>query len=204
VQTQAGELSLSTGDLMPDEKPQPETAPVPDKKKRELPEAFKAQIIKPGECKNPLGRPPGTKATRGKRLSKFSQAWGQADAPDDWFGESLKEMKKQGLTVDELIIIRIKWCLAFNVKYQNPALFKEMIDRAEGKIPLRVLTKPGDDGDDDDLEQMTSEQLEAYIADLDRRAKLTALREASKQPQLEEQTAVAMEPMPPPEEPHVG
>lgn len=186
---------------MPDETPQPETAPAPEKKKRELPEAFKAQIIKPGECKNPLGRPPGTKATRGKRLSKFSQAWGQADAPDDWFGDSLKEMKKQGLTIDELIIIRIKWCLAFNVKYQNPALFKEMIDRAEGKIPLRVLTKPGDDGDDDDLEQMTSEQLEAYIADLDRRAKLTAAREAAKAepPQLTENVAPA-----PAEEPHVG
>jgi hypothetical protein len=161
---------------------------------------MEAKIIKPGEVRNPLGRPPGVKSVRSKLLSKYSQLWGRADAPDDWIGDSLKLMKKQGLTIDELIVIRVKYCLATNTKYQNPALLKEMMDRAEGKIPLRVLTKPGEDGDLDDLDALTDEELKAYVESIDRRAKLAAAREeavkAAEPAQLPENV--------PPQEPHAG
>jgi hypothetical protein len=114
---------------MPDDSLQ--SAPASAEKKHKLTPAMEAKIIKPGEVRNPLGRPPGVKSVRSKLLSKYSQLWGRADAPDDWIGDSLKLMKKQGLTIDELIVIRVKYCLATNTKYQNPALLKEMMDRAE-------------------------------------------------------------------------
>jgi hypothetical protein len=171
---------------MRDETPIPET-PTPAKK---LPQAFVDNMIKPGEQRNPLGRPPGVKNASSKVLAKLSQIWGRAEAPDDWFGPALALVKKAGMTIDELIMLRVKWCLATNTKYQNPALYKEERDRREGKIPLRVLTKPGDDGDVDDFEQLTNEELKAYVDDMDRRARLVAAREESKrsteQPQLAE------------------
>ena len=49
------------------------------------------------------------------------------------------------MTLDELIIIRMKYCHANNIKYQNTALLKEMYDRDEGKIPLRVLNHPAEE-----------------------------------------------------------
>jgi hypothetical protein len=161
---------------MRDETPKLET-PTPAKK---LPQAFVDNMIKPGEQRNPLGRPPGVKNASSKVLAKLSQIWGRAEAPDTWFTDGLATMKKAGMTVDELIMLRVKYCLAANIKYQNPALYKEERDRREGKIPLRVLTKPGDDGDGDDFEEMNNEQLKAYLNDLDRRARLAAAREESK------------------------
>jgi hypothetical protein len=158
---------------MPDEiKPEPQPVVAVVKKDTRF---------KPGQSGNPLGRTPGSKAQKSKILSRFSRLWGAADAPDDWFGDSLKLMKKTGLTIDELIVIRMKYCLAANVKYQNPALVKEMLDRYEGKIPLTVRSH-GEDGNDD-FEEVSDEQLEAYIKNLDDRA-----RAAHSQKQLPEDT----------------
>jgi hypothetical protein len=183
---------------MPDESSQ--SAPASSEKKHKLTPAMEAKIIKPGEVRNPLGRPAGVKSVRSKLLSKYSQLWGRADAPDDWIGDSLKLMKKKGLTIDELIVIRVKYCLATNTKYQNPALLKEIMDRAEGKIPLRVLTKPGEDGDLDELDALTDEELKAYVESIDRRAKLAAVREeaikAAEPAQLPENVPL--------QEPHAG
>ena len=161
---------------MPDKTPKPEIS-APAKK---LPQAFVDNMIKPGEQRNPLGRPPGVKNASSKVLAKLSQIWGRAEAPDTWFTDGLATMKKAGMTVDELIMLRVKYCLAANIKYQNPALYKEERDRREGKIPLRVLTKPGDDGDVDNFEQLSQEELRAYMEDMDRRAQLAAAREEAK------------------------
>jgi hypothetical protein len=143
----------------------------------ETPKPKGDHLFKPGQSGNPLGRPPGVKSAKSKRLSMFGQIWGRAEAPDDWFTDSLKLMKKQGMTVDELVMLRVKWCLATNTKYQNTGLLKDMTDRAEGKIPLRVLHKDGEDGYEDDLDILTDEELRAYVASMERRAALAAAKE---------------------------
>lgn len=51
-------------------------------------------------------------------------------------------------------------------------LLKEIYDRNEGKIPLRALSRPGEDGDLDELDDLTNEELAPYIEDVDRRAKI--------------------------------
>ena len=44
-------------------------------KKHKLPPACEANKIKPGEVRNSLGRPPGTKNLRSNLLSKLGQVW---------------------------------------------------------------------------------------------------------------------------------
>jgi hypothetical protein len=149
----------------------PEAKPKTAKQQAHIDAVLKPRAFKPGQSGNPLGRPPGLKSVTSKRMSKFSQMWGRADAPDDWFGEGLAFAKKQGLTVDELIVIRAKWCLAMNVQFKNTSLLKEFFDRSEGKIPLRVLHKPGEEGADD-FEELSNQELNAMIEDVDRRARL--------------------------------
>jgi hypothetical protein len=137
-------------------------------------------LFKPGQSGNPLGRPPGVKSRTSKRLSLFGQIWGRAEASDDWFTDSLVTMKKMGMTVDELIALRVRWCLATNTKFQNAGLLKEVMDRSEGKVPLRVLHKDGDDSEDD-LDELSPEELRAYVAGMERRAALAAAKAEEKQ-----------------------
>jgi len=141
----------------------------------ETPKPKGDHLFKPGQSGNPLGRPPGVKSSRSKRLSLFGQIWGRAEAPDDWFGDSLKLMKKMAMTVDELIALRVRWCLATNVKFNNACLLKEVMDRSEGKIPLRVLHRDGEDGEDD-LDDLTPEELRAYVQGMERLAALAAAK----------------------------
>jgi len=142
----------------------------------------KNTLFKPGQSGNPAGRPPGMRSSRYKRLTKFSLIWGAMVAPDDWFKGGLEQYMGQGMTVDELIVLRAKYCLVNNVKFVNTPLLVEMQTRQEGKVPLRVLTRPGEDGEDD-LEQLSDEELKAYLAELDRRAIEAA---AKKKYELEE------------------
>jgi hypothetical protein len=158
---------------MADETPLPEQpSPEPEKPKGD-------HLFKKGQSGNPLGRPAGAKTTRTKRLSLFGQIWGRAEAPADWFTDSLKTMEKSGMTVDELIAMRVRWCLASNQRFQNAGLYKEVTDRSEGKIPLRVLHKDGDDAEDD-LEELSPEELRAYVQGMERRAALAAAKAEEK------------------------
>jgi len=146
-----------------------DSAETPEKPKRKLPAALEKKKWLPGVSGNPSGLPSG-KSPMNKRLTKFSQIWGRVDAPDDWFGDTLAYARRQGLTIDELIMIRVKWCLATNTRYQNTALLVETLNRHEGKIPLRVLHKDAVDGDDD-MDTLTDEELQEYLDKLDRRAR---------------------------------
>jgi hypothetical protein len=147
--------------------------PKPEKK-RTLPDALKKNVYQPGKSGNPLGRPPGIKSVASKRISKFSQIFGRAEAPDVWFKDGLEKFKRAGMTVDEFIVLRAKWCLANNVRYTNTSLLMEVLNRQEGKIPLRVISRPGEDGAEDDMDNLSEEELKAYLEDLDRRARLAA------------------------------
>lgn len=161
-----------------------EQKPEPEKKKRTLPEALKQYQFKPKQSGNPLG----ARVVSAKVLSKLDRAWGQATAPDTWFGD-IEHLLGKNLTIDELIIIRVKYCLAKNIKFHNPALLKEMRDRYEGKVPLVVKSKGPDDATDD-FSELSDEELAAYIAGLDARA----LAAAGEQKQLTEgQDAEAIE-----------
>jgi hypothetical protein len=133
---------------------------------------------------NPTGRPPGVRSSRYKRLTKFSHIWGAMVAPDEWFTDAsgMAAYVGQGMTVDEFIMLRVKYCLANNIKFVNTPLLVEMTTRQEGKVPLRVLSRPGEDGEED-LNELTDEELRAFVAEIDRRALLAA---AKKQKQLEE------------------
>lgn len=156
-----------------------------EKPKRELTEkqreALAKHAFKPGVSGNPSGTITGKSKSR--RISKFSQIWGQATAPDNWFEDCMSFAKSQGLTVDELIVIRMKYCLANNVKYQNTALLKEMYDRYEGKIPLRVLNRPAEE--EESFDELTTEELTAYVMSIEARAISVAL-EKQEQNQLTE------------------
>jgi hypothetical protein len=66
-----------------------------------------------------------------------------------------------------------------------------MFVRAEGKVPLRVLHKPGEDGDNDELDALTDAELAAYVEGLEQRAKLAAAKteqEKATAPELTEGT----------------
>jgi hypothetical protein len=146
---------------------------------------------KPGQTGNPLGRPAGGKPSKSKVLSKLNQIWMRSEAPEQWFVAGLEYLSRKNgndisLNIAELIAARIAYCLATNTKYQNPALLKEYIDRAEGKVPLIVRSK--DYGGDDDFDALTDEELEAYLEDIDRRALLAhkQAEQEQQQKQLEE------------------
>ena len=142
--------------------------------------------FKPGQSGNPLGRPPGAKATKTKVLDKLTQIWIRAEASQEsWYDYGLEYLlKKNGnnytLSVGELITARAAYCLARNIKYENTSLLKEWNQRTGGKIPLRVLTRPGDEGVDD-FDELTNEELKAYVEEIDRRARYEAALEEQKQ-----------------------
>jgi len=114
---------------MADEKP----------KSDKIEKARPAHLWKPGQSGNPAGRPAGP-TSKQRMLSRLTQIWMRMDAPDDWFTEGLKYLARDKgnnvqLNIAELIVARQAYCLAANVKFQNPQLLKEWNDRTEGKIP---------------------------------------------------------------------
>lgn len=165
---------------MPDETLHPAGSPPEEKPKRKLPEAMVRAQWKPGESGNPLGRLPSTgkRTMSPKILQKLTQIWLRADAQDDWFAGGLEFMKKQGLSIAELITARKLYCLATNVRYNNTALLKDLEDRTGGKVPLFVGNKIGEQ---DDFEELSDEELEAYITERTNRVRM-ALEEGEASP----------------------
>jgi hypothetical protein len=144
--------------------------------------------FQPGHSGNPAGKIPGQKNHKGRVLSKLNQIWMRTDAPDNWFTNGLDYLSKANgntfqMNIAELIVARQAYCLATNTKYQNSALLAEWYNRSEGKIPLRVLHKPGEE-DADELDDLTSEELKAYLQDIDRRVQEAASDEEDKDKQL--------------------
>jgi len=159
-------------------------------------------LWKKGECPNPLGRPVGTKSISSKIMSKLTQLWLRADAPDEWFANGLEFLQTKAprvpgtqnnpkLFISELIMARMAYCLAMNIPYKNTALLKELFDRSEGKIPLRIVHKPGDDGAEEDLTQLSYDEVKAYFDNVDQRTRLAAqqLSQEVPAPQLTEGAA---------------
>lgn len=159
---------------MPDETPQPESLSPPEEKpKRKLPEAMIRAQWKPGQSGNPLGRLPSTgkRTMSPKILQKLTQIWLRADAQDEWFKGGLEFMQKQGLSIAELITARKLYCLATNTRYNNAAVLKDLEDRTGGKPPLYVGQKIGEQ---DDYEELTDEELQAYITERMARVQMAA------------------------------
>ena len=79
---------------------------------------------------------------RAKRFVKLLHDLDETVAPEEWFSNGLELLKGKSYTVEQLIALRVQWCLATNTRFQNAALIKEVLDRKMGKVPLRVLTRP--------------------------------------------------------------
>jgi hypothetical protein len=185
-----------------------EPKPKTEKQQAHIDKVLRPRAFKPGESGNPLGRPVGSKSIHSKMLSKLNQVWMRAVAPEDWFRDGLEFLsKKNGNSIDmniaELITARQAFCLAANIRYQNPQLLKEWYDRNEGKIPLRVVHKEAAEDGSDDYEELSAEELKLYLADLKRRGEAID-EDAPSQPQLPESTAAVGESAAPAEEPNVG
>jgi len=95
---------------------------------------------------------------RAKRFVRLLHDLDETIAPETWFSNGLELLKGKSYTVEQLIALRVQWCLATNTRFQNAALIKEVLDRKMGKVPLRVLTRPEETPEEFDA--LTDEEYE--------------------------------------------
>lgn len=95
---------------------------------------------------------------RAKRFVKLLQELDETITPDEWLIQGLELLQKKALTIEQVIALRVQWCLVTNTRFQNSALLKEVLDRKMGKVPLRVLTRPEETPEEFDA--LTDEEYE--------------------------------------------
>jgi uncharacterized protein DUF5681 len=138
---------------------------------KKIPTQLEPHAFKPGESGNPSGRPPGP-SKQAKRLSLAMVAYARADCPDEWLVDGLGGYKGHGLTVEQVIALRITHALATNTQYKNSALLVETLNRTEGKLASKYVHKSKDEADDE-VTRMSEEELISYIAGMTQKANET-------------------------------
>jgi hypothetical protein len=96
-------------------------------------------------------------------------AYARQQCPDEWLIDGLEKYKGHGLTVEQVIALRITHSLATNMQYKNSALLVETLNRTEGKLASKYVHKSKDEADDE-VTRMSEEELISYIAGMTQRA----------------------------------